>query len=151
MEAMQLTRYFALIFGIVYLLIGAVGFIPGMHTMAPMTAPHMDQTSDYGYLFGYFPINALHDVVHVLVGLGGLLAFVRFSWARIYCILLFLIFGILTVMGFIPTLDTTWGWIPLFSGDTWLHAGTSLLGAIFGFVVPEPVHVDPAPAPAAHH
>ena len=140
------TRYFALFFGMIYVVIGIVGFIPGLHTMAPASAPHMDQTASYGYLFGLFPINALHNALHIVVGLAGIAAFPRFSLARSYCILVFLLFGLLTVMGFIPQLDTAWGWVPLFSGDTWLHAATSISGAFFAFVVPEPTTMEPAPA-----
>jgi hypothetical protein len=146
MERMHGTRYFALLFGMVYVVIGIVGFIPGLHTMAPASAPHMDQTASYGYLFGLFPINALHNALHIVVGLAGIAAFPRFSLARAYCILVFLLFGLLTVMGFIPQLDTAWGWVPLFSGDTWLHAATSISGAFFAFVVPEPTTMEPAPA-----
>jgi hypothetical protein len=150
MGAMQGTRYFSLLFGMVYLLVGIVGFIPGLHTTPPPGAPHLDQTADYGYLFGLFPINAWHNVVHFVVGLAGLVAYARFSLARAYCILLFLVFGALTFMGFIPQLDTVGGLIPLFSGDTWLHAATSLAGALFAFVAPEPTTMEPAPAAAAH-
>lgn len=140
------TRYFALFFGMIYVVIGIVGFIPGLHTMAPASAPHMDQTASYGYLLGLFPINALHNALHIVVGLAGIAAFPRFSLARAYCILVFLLFGLLTVMGFIPQLDTALGWVPLFSGDTWLHAATSISGAFFAFVVPEPTTMEPAPA-----
>jgi hypothetical protein len=146
MGRMDGTRYFALFFGMIYVVIGIVGFIPGLHTMAPASAPHMDQTASYGYLFGLFPINALHNALHIVVGLAGIAAFPRFSLARAYCILVFLLFGLLTVMGFIPQLDTAWGWVPLFSGDTWLHAATSISGAFFAFVVPEPTTMEPAPA-----
>jgi Domain of unknown function (DUF4383) len=149
MEAMHGTRYFSLLFGMVYLLLGIVGFIPGLHTTPPAGAPHLDQTASYGYLFGLFPVNAWHNVLYILVGLAGLAAYPRFSLARGYCVLLFLVFGLLTSMGFIPQLDTVGGWIPLFSGDTWLHAATSLAGAFFAFVVPEPTTMEPAPA-AAH-
>lgn len=147
---MQGTRYFSLIFGMVYLLVGIVGFIPGLHTTPPAGTPHLDQMAGYGYLFGLFPINAWHNVVHIVVGLAGLVAYARFSLARAYCILLFLVFGVLTFMGFLPQLDTTWGLIPLFSGDTRLHAATSLAGAFFAFVAPEPTTMEPAPAAATH-
>ena len=140
------TRYFALLFGLIYLVIGIVGFIPGLHTTAPAGAPHMDQTAGYGYLFGLFPINALANVFHIVIGLIGIACFPWFSAARGYCILVFLLFGVLTFMGFIPQLDTMGGWVPLFSGDTWVHAVSSLAGALFAFVVPEPSTMEPAPA-----
>jgi hypothetical protein len=146
MGRMHGTRYFALFFGMTYVVIGIVGFIPGFHTMAPAGAPHMDQTASYGYLFGLFPVNALHNVFHIVVGLAGMAVYPRFSLARAYCIVVFLLFGLLTFMGFMPQLDTTWGWIPLFSGDAWLHAATSIAAGFFAFVVPEPTTTEPAAA-----
>ncbi len=148
---MQATRYFSLIFGMVYVLIGIIGFIPGLHTMPPAGAPHLDQSADYSYLFGLFPINAVHNAVHIVVGLAGLAAYPRFSVARMYCILLFLVFGVLTFIGFLPALDTLGGLIPLFSGDTWLHAGTSLLGALFAYVIPESTSEEPVHAAVPAH
>lgn len=147
---MQGTRYFTLLFGMFYVLVGIAGFIPGLNTAPPVGAPHLDQTASYGYLFGLFPINAWHNVVHILVGVAGLAAFPRFSLARGYCVWVFLVFGLLTFMGFIPQLDTVGGLIPLFSGDTWLNAATSVAGAFFAFVIPEPTRMDPAPATATH-
>jgi hypothetical protein len=138
------TRLFALTIGVVYLLVGVVGFIPALYTKPPLTAPHVDVTASYGYLLGIFPVNALHNIVHILVGLSGIVAGSRFALARYYCIVLFLVYGVLTVMGFIPTLDTTWGLIPIFGSDTWLHAASTIAAAYFGFVAPEPTHVTPA-------
>jgi uncharacterized membrane protein YuzA (DUF378 family) len=147
---MQETRYFSLLVGVIYLLIGIAGFISGLHTTPPPGAPHLDQNADYGYLFGLFPINVWANVLHIVVGLAGLAAFPRASLARGYCILLFLGFGALTFMGFMPQANTANGWIPLFSGDTWLDAATSLAGAFFAYVMPEPTTMEPAPAAAAH-
>ena len=36
-------------------------------------------------------------------------------------------------MGLIPVLNTTFGLVPLFGHDVWLHAGTAALAAYFGF------------------
>lgn len=147
---MQETRYFSLLVGLVYLVLGIAGFIPGLHTTPPSGAPHLDQHTDYGYLFGLFPINVWANVFHIVVGLAGLAAFPRFSLARGYCILLFLGFGGLTVLGFMPQVNTAGGWLPLFSGDTWLDAATSLLCGLFAYVLPEPTTMEPAPTAAAH-
>lgn len=141
----MLTRYFALAFGVVYLIVGIVGFIPALYTAPPAGAPHVDATAAYGYLFGIFPVNALHDVLHIVVGLAGIVCYRRLRASQFYGRFLFLAFGLLTVAGFISSTDTLGGLIPLFSGDTWLHAGTAILGAIFGWVTdvdetqPQPV------------
>jgi hypothetical protein len=130
----MLARYFALVFGIVYLLVGILGFIPQLYTTPPTTAPHVDLTGAYGYLLGLFPVNWLHDVVHILVGLGGIISYARFRSAIYYSRLLFLVFGILTIFGFMPQANTLWGLVPLFGNDAWLHAATAVAGGFFGWV-----------------
>lgn len=128
------TRYFSLGLGIVYVLVGIVGFIPAFYTSPPASAPHLQVTASYGYLFGIFPINALHNVVHIVVGLAGIIAWSRLILAEVYCRTLFIVFGLLTVLGFIPQADTIFGYVPLFGNDTWLHTATALSSAFFGWV-----------------
>jgi hypothetical protein len=129
------TRYFALIFGIVYTLVGLLGFLPSLLQAPPATAPDLAVDSLYGYLLGLFPVNILHTIVHLLLGLWGVLAYRSFDASRAYAKSLAVIFGLLAVMGLIPGLNTTFGLIPLFSHDIWLHAASALLAAYFGFVV----------------
>lgn len=129
------TRYFALIAGIVYLLVGIVGFIPGLTTMPGMGAPSLTVNTSYGYIFGIFPVNLLHNVVHLLIGLWGILAYRGFGAARGYSRALAIIYGVLTIMGLIPGLDTVFGLVPLFGNDVWLHAVTAILAAYFGWFV----------------
>ncbi|MBV9280520.1 MAG: DUF4383 domain-containing protein [Chloroflexi bacterium] len=143
-----LTRYFALAVGLVYLLVGVIGFIPALYTSPPASAPHVDATASYGYLFGLFPVNALHDVVHILIGLIGIGCAARFVAARAYAKGLFLIYGLLTILGTMPQADTVWGLIPIFSGDVVLHAATALAAGVVGWVVAED---DVAPEEAVSH
>jgi Domain of unknown function (DUF4383) len=144
------TRLFSLVFGTVYVFIGILGFIPGLRTHPPVGAPHVDATAAYGYFLGQFPINAFHDLFHIAVGIVGIVVFARLEAARIYCRVLLLVFGTLACVGFLPTLDTLWGWLPIFGADTWLHAATAVAAGYFGFVATEPTYVEPAAAHAAH-
>ena len=137
----MLTRYFALAFGIVYVIVGIVGLIPAFYTTPPASAPHVDATAAYGYLFGIFPVNAWHDAVHILTGLAGIACSARLRASVYYSRILFLAFGLLTVLGFMPQANTLWGLVPIFGSDTWLHAVTSIAGAFFGWVAP-PVEED---------
>jgi hypothetical protein len=43
------------------------------------------------------------------------------------------VYGILAVMGLIPALNTMFGLAPIFGHDIWLHAGTALIAAYFGW------------------
>ena len=126
------ARYFALISGIVYVLIGILGFIPGF-VATPGAAPDLAVDQGYGYLLGLFPINILHNIVHLAVGFWGLLSYPRYGSARAYCRGLAIFYGLLTIMGFFPVLNTTFGLIPIFGHDIWLHAVTAIIAAYFGF------------------
>lgn len=145
------TRYFALGIGIVYLLVGIVAFIPVLYTSPPAGAPTLHATAGYGYLLGLFPVNALHNVVHILIGIAGIAASARIASARYYSQVLFLVYGFLAIIGFLPQLDTLFGWVPIFSGDTWLHAATAIVASYFGWVALESTAVEPAPAHSHGH
>lgn len=127
------VRLFALISGIVYLLVGIMGFIP-IFVAAPVTAPDLAVEAGYGYLLGIFPINVLHNIVHLAVGFWGVLSYRSYSGSRTYSKGLAIFYGLLTIMGFFPVLQTTFGLIPIFSHDIWLHAVTAIIAAYFGFV-----------------
>lgn len=139
------TRLFSLGLGVVYLLVGIVGFFPAFYNHPPAGAPTLTATGGYGYLFGLFPVNYWHDALHIVAGLAGIICYFRYDAARIYSRILFLGFGILAFLGFIPATNTLGGVLPIFSGDTWLHAATAIAGAYFGFIAPEPTYVEPVP------
>ena len=130
------TRYFALVAGIAYVGAGLLGFLPAITPPAPPDAPHLAVNTGYGYLLGLFPINIVHNLVHLALGIWGVMAYGSFSGARAYARSLTLIYGLLAVMGLFPTLNTTFGLVPLFGHDIWLHALTALAAAYFGFLAP---------------
>jgi hypothetical protein len=127
------TRYFALIAGVAYVGAGILGFVPGLTPSPPAGAPDLVVRAGYGYLLGLFPINLLHNLVHLALGAWGLMAYGTFSRARSYARGLAIIYGLLAVMGLIPVLHTTFGLVPIFGHDIWLHALTALTAAYFGF------------------
>jgi Domain of unknown function (DUF4383) len=127
------TRYFALIYGIVSLLVGIAGFIPGLVT--PLEAdPSLAITASSSHLFGLFPVNLLHNLVHVAFGIGGLVGYRDFPSARLYARVVAIAYAVLTVMGLIPGLKTLFGLVPLYGHDVWLHALLAIIAAYFGFV-----------------
>ena len=135
------TRYFALIFGIIYTIVGILGFIPGAMTMAH-GGHQMTVNSGYGNLLGLFPVNILHTLVHLGLGIWGLFAYRQYTASRNYARTLTVIFAVLTIMGLIPGLNTVFGLIPLYGNDIWLHAVTAIVAAYFGWKVTErhPTH-----------
>jgi hypothetical protein len=127
------TRTFALIFGIVFLAVGALGFIPGM-THPAMGTHNVTMTNGYGDLLGMFPVNVLHNGVHILFGLWGLLASRSAAGAVTYARGVAIIYILLAVLGLISTTETTFGYIPIYGNDVYLHAALGIIAAYFGFV-----------------
>jgi hypothetical protein len=127
-------RRFALIFGIVFLILGVGGFIPAM--VAPHTHPDVTVTTGLGLELSMFPINVLHNIVHLLFGVWGLLAARSDAGARGYAKAVAIVYALLTVMGLIPALrlHTTFGLVPLYGNDIWLHALLAIVAGYFGFV-----------------
>jgi uncharacterized membrane protein YtjA (UPF0391 family) len=131
-----MIRKFALIFGVIYLLVGILGFIPGLssnHDALHAARPVSVDTS-HGLLLGLFPINVLHNIVHILIGIWGLLASRSIGGSRLYAQGLAVVYGLLTILGLIEGTKTLFGLVPIHGYDIILHAGTALIAAYFGFV-----------------
>ncbi|HEX2539480.1 MAG TPA: DUF4383 domain-containing protein [Caldimonas sp.] len=128
------TRRFAMIYGIVFLVIGVAGFIPGLTTAH--SHPDVRFTTGLGLELGLFPVNLLHNIVHILFGVWGLMAAKSIPGAKGYAKAVAVIYAILAVMGLISggNLHTTFGLIPLYGNDVWLHALLAAVAAYFGFV-----------------
>ena len=126
------TRYFALVYGIVFLAVGVAGFIPGL-VISPEPTADVAAEAGFGHLFGLFPVNWLHNLVHIAFGIWGLAAYRTFAQARLYARGVAVIYAVLAVMGLIPVLDTTFGLIPLYGHDVWLHIVLAAVAAFFGF------------------
>ena len=127
------TRRFALIFGIIYLIAGAAGFIPALLQSPAPTDPQLAVNSFSGRLLGLFPVNLPHTLVHLAIGIWGVIAAKGTRPAVVYARSLAVIYGVLAIMGLIPQLSTMFGLVPLYGHDIWLHAGTALVAAYFGF------------------
>jgi hypothetical protein len=128
------TRRFALIWGILFLVIFAAGVIPGLLQPPAEMDPDLAMNQMYGRALSLFPVNLLHDGVHLLFGIWGILAYRSYDAAKSYARITAVIYAVFMVMGLIPTLDTTFGLVPLFSHDVWLHAILAAGAAYFGFV-----------------
>ena len=127
------ARNFALVIGIIYLAVGVLGFVPVALTPPPPDAPEVGLRAFHGYLLGLFPVNLLHNLVHIAIGAWGIAAARSMSGARTYSKGLAVIYGVLAVMGLIPGLNTVFGLVPIHGHDVWLHAATAIVAAYFGW------------------
>ena len=109
---MTLAQRIAQIFGWAFVVIGLAGFFVTGSSMDPnhLTAPR---------LFGLFPVNVLHNVVHLLFGVWGILAARSLGGARSYFIGAGVIYLLLAALGTVA--PDGFGLVPLGSNDVGLH------------------------------
>ena len=127
------VRNFALIYGIVFLLVAIAGFIPGFVTPFEPEHPELAFESGAGRLFGLFPVNVLHNLVHGVFGVWGLLAWRSVPASLTYARGVAIIYAVFVIMGLIPALQTTFGLVPLYGNDVWLHVVLAGVAAYFGW------------------
>lgn len=127
------VRYFTLLIGIAFVLAGVGGFLHPI-TQPANDLPELTVQANYGKLLGLFPINVVHNLVHLSLGIWGLAAYRQYESARFYAKSLAVILGIFTIMGLFPRLNVTFGLMPLFGHDIWLHALEAIIAAYLGFI-----------------
>lgn len=137
------VRTFALIYGIVFTVFGIAGFIPALVTPHDAVQHPLTFEQGAGDLLGLFPVNMLHNLVHLAFGVWGL-AVSRNTHASIaYARSVAVIYAVLVVLGLVPNLNTVFGLVPLHGNDIWLHAVLAAGAAYFGFVQhAEPDHTN---------
>jgi hypothetical protein len=129
------TRRFAMILGVVFVLVGVLAFIPGVNRPDPVGAPDLTVTGPgHGYLLGLFHVNVLHNLVHVIFGILGIVMARNAVNAVLYCRIVAVAYGLLTIMGIVPGLNTTFGLIPIHGADVLLHAFIAIAATYYGFV-----------------
>jgi hypothetical protein len=120
----------ALLVGVVFLVVGILGFIPGITT-------NYDELKFAGHnsdaqLLGIFDASILHNIVHLLFGLAGIALARTMDGARSFLIGGGLVYLVLFVYGAIWHGETGGNWIPVNWADNILHlalgAGMVVLG-----------------------
>lgn len=115
----------ALVWGIVFLIVGVAGFIPGLTS-----------TDDMGMkvLLGLFMVNGIHNAVHLLTGAASVLSSKTEKWSRLYFQLFGVVYGLVTILGFIVgSGHYVLGIIPVNTADNFLHLGITLVTLYLGF------------------
>lgn len=127
----------ALVFGIGFLLASAAGFLQGGMSMDPNpdTAPKA---------LGLFPVNVVHNLVHLIFGVWGVIASRGFVASRTFCRIAGVIYLVLIPVGFM--FPSGFGLIPLGGNDPWLHLVLGVPLAFFGFTAKD-AHASAATAP----
>jgi hypothetical protein len=114
----------AAVIGVVFLLVGIAGFIPGLTT-------HYDQlsfagTTSMAMLLGVFMVSILHNIVHLLFGVAGLVLARTPRSAHAYLIVGGAIYVVLWLYGLIINRASAANFVPLNTADNWLHLGLGI-------------------------
>lgn len=109
----------AMAVGAVFLLVGILGFIPGITTdYDTMTfAGHESEAK----LLGIFEVSVLHNLVHLLFGVLGLALARRADTARYFLIGGGVIYLVLWLYGLMIDKNDSANFIPVNTADDWLH------------------------------
>jgi Domain of unknown function (DUF4383) len=116
-----MVKTMAVLFGVVFLLFGILGFVPAV-------------TKDQ-MLLGIFHVNAAHNCVHLLSGVVALITGMAGACAaRWYFRIFGLVYGLVAGMGFMMGDGMLLGLITNNTADTWLHVGIAAVSLILGFM-----------------
>lgn len=110
--------------GAVFLLVGILGFIPGITTSyseMSFAGPESD-----AMLLGLFQVSILHNIVHLLFGVAGLAMARRADSARTYLVGGGVIYLMLWIYGLVVDKSSTANFVPFNNADNWLHLGLGL-------------------------
>jgi hypothetical protein len=119
-----MLRKAALLFGVVFVLIGALGFVPALTPVDDAGMP---------LLLGLFMVGVLHNIIHLASGVAAFLGSKSEEGASLYFKVFGVIYAIVTVVGFIQG-DTVLGLIHVNLADNILHLAiaAATLGLGFG-------------------
>ena len=134
----------ALLVGVVFVVVGILGFIPGITTNYH-DLKFAGHNSD-AQLLGIFDVSILHNIVHMLIGAAGIVLARTIDGARTYLIGGGLVYLVLFVYGAIWHGETGSNWIPVNWADNVLHLALGAGMVVIGVALSKGVVRRTAPA-----
>lgn len=121
-----MLRKASMVFGIVFVAIGVLGFVPAF-------------TPD-GNLLGIFHVDGIHNLIHLASGVAALAAASSAAYARLYFQVFGVVYAVVALGGFLPFLQfgedhpKLLGLIHVNLADNLLHTAIAAAALYFGFV-----------------
>lgn len=132
---MNSLSQWSLWFGIAFIAIGILGFIPGI-------------TTADNHLLGIFEVNTVHNLVHIVSGAAAIWAATAGEkQSRMYFQIFGLIYAVVAIMGFLSGTGYVLGVISNNSADTLLHLAIAAVALYLGFMNTTRTG-EPAPPPS---
>jgi uncharacterized protein DUF4383 len=124
-----MVKTLGMLFGIVFLAVGILGFVPGI---APAGSDGMPM------LLGIFMVNTAHSIVHIASGAVFLFASMAGAGpARVWFKIFGLVYAIVAILGFMTPNGMLLGLISNNPAVTWLHVGLAVAMLLIGFASPK--------------
>lgn len=120
----SLAQIGAIVAGAAFLLVGILGFIPGITTDFDDIA--FAGTDSRAELLGIFQVSVLHNIVHLLFGVIGLWAARTWVTARTYLLASGAVYLVLFIYGMVIDRDADANFVPVNAADDWLHLGLAI-------------------------
>lgn len=111
--------------GVVFLLVGVLGFVPGVtadYDMLSLAGPMSG-----AMLLGLFAVSVLHNIVHLLLGVLGVVLARTPTAARGYLVGGGVIYLVLWVYGLVIDQSSAVNFVPINTADNWLHLGLGVV------------------------
>jgi hypothetical protein len=118
------AQKFAGLFGVVYLLVAVAGFA---------VTGFSDFAGHHSHTLLIFAVNPLHNCIHLVLAILWLACAPRHSAARIANLVIGVVLGLVTVLGFVGGMGML-GMSGLADPDNFLHLITATLALYFGSV-----------------
>ncbi|MFD3849377.1 DUF4383 domain-containing protein [Streptomyces microflavus] len=125
--------------GAVFLLVGLLGFVPGITTdfdTLEFAAHHSEAR-----LLGIFQVSVLHNLVHLLFGVAGLALARSASTARSYLIVGGGVYLVLWLYGLLIDHNSAANFVPVNSADNWLHFALGVAMIALGTLLTRPTRI----------
>lgn len=121
-------KNYALFSGIVMLILGVMSFVmPGQVD----TLDFLKVNAAYGNFLTYIPMNVFNKMALIFFGTAGILCSSRDSFSLAWTKVVFVVMGVLAVLGAIPQTSTLFGYMPLWGGEIFVHAIFSFVSLCF--------------------
>ena len=112
----------AMIFGIVAIAVGLLGFVPAL--------------SPGGKLLGLFDVNPAHNMVHFVTGIVALVVgFASEKASKTFFQVFGIIYAVVALLGFVYGDRPLLGVVSSNLADTWLHVVIALVALYLGFMM----------------
>jgi hypothetical protein len=122
----------AMLFGIVFLVVGIAGFIPGITTDYDELTTFDDEGAK---VLGLFGVNILENIAHLAYGVAGLALASSWAGSRIFFIGGGLIYLVLWIYGLVIDKSSSANFLGLNNAGDWLHFVLGVTMVAIGFLL----------------